>query len=196
MFNKWLKQQENKRLLSSLLCLLFDFSPIMLWSLSLKKKTAKTVCWILVCLKILEAASQIASGCVNRHVITCIIIWPLFFASSGSCFSPPLPVHCSNKEQFCLLYSISQHSHSLWLPEITNGGRGLWRIKLGQIINWAGRLLWSIDYFIERGQSSRAHSVAQFLPDSLTNFSLNVAFLSQTSWLCLLVTQRDTLKLC
>lgn len=43
-----------------------------------------------------------------------VLLLPAVVLSSfGSCFLSLLPVYCSDQEQFCLLYSISQHSLSL-----------------------------------------------------------------------------------
>lgn len=66
-------------------------SPVAPLTLKKKKENSQTTYWISVCLWILQAASQIASGCINRRVITCLVIWLLyFFLLLARIFSPSL----------------------------------------------------------------------------------------------------------
>lgn len=53
---------------------LFALSLLVLVHLTLKENS-QTTYWILVWLWIPKAASQIASGCVNKHVTTRLIVW-------------------------------------------------------------------------------------------------------------------------
>lgn len=95
--NDWSSRKRRKSFYC-LCCVFVCLSPGYTLVALTYKENSQTTYWISVCLRILEAASQIASGCVNRHVIyLSYYLAAVRLPSFGCHFSPFLPDCCSNK---------------------------------------------------------------------------------------------------